>query len=259
MNEKVFPLLSYLRYWLKKEDKYSLQSPGIFSLYEDLFRFLQTRKSLDLDIEAHRAELLRNHQTIQVLDLGAGSKKIKSPVRKISEVTRYSSTSRKHAQLLQYFCSLTRAKNVIELGTCLGITTRYLSKMTHGKLFTFEASAQLLSKAKEGWKATHVDFVEGDIRQTLPEKILDLDEVDFAFIDANHTYSGTLFSYNQLSKKIAEQGIIAIGDIHWSEEMEKAWNEIKSRPEIKLSLDFYEVGILIFEFPGRKSEYILEF
>jgi hypothetical protein len=50
-----------------------------------------------------------------------------------------------------------------------------------------------------------------------------------------------------------------IGDIHWSGEMENAWKKIIQFPEVKLSLDFYEVGVIFFDFPGKKTQYILDF
>jgi hypothetical protein len=41
--------------------------------------------------------------------------------------------------------------------------------------------------------------------------------------------------------------------------MQSAWNEIIEFPEVRLSLDFYEVGILFFEFPGDKEHWVLDF
>jgi hypothetical protein len=62
-----------------------------------------------------------------------------------------------------------------------------------------------------------------------------------------------------LISKTSPESIIAIGDIHWSKSMEKAWKEIQEFPEVKLSLDFYEVGVLFFQFPGEKTHLILDF
>ena len=82
--------------------------------------------------------------------------------------------------------------------------------------------------------------------------------VDFALIDANHTYQGTIRTFNTLLQKVHSGSIIAIGDIHWSREMHLAWDEIKAHPKVKLSMDFYEAGILFFDFPGEKTDLILD-
>jgi predicted O-methyltransferase YrrM len=259
LNEKVYSFLAYLSYWLKKEDKYALQSPLLYKHYKELFKFIEERKDTDLEIEEFRNQLLQSQKLIPVLDLGAGSKKVNSPIREVAKITKYSTSNRKYAQLLQYFCAQTHGEIIIELGTCVGITTRYLSKVTKTQLLTFEASEELIQVAKDDFKLPKVKFVAGDINFTLPEELRKIEKVDFAFIDANHTYEGTMKSFKELISKINSESIIVIGDIHWSRGMEKAWKEIKEFPDIKLSLDFYEVGILFFQFPGEKTHLILDF
>ena len=259
MKKKVFPFISYLIYWLKKEDQYSLQSPLLYNLYGNLFKFRSERKNLDLEIETYRKQLIQNQELIPVLDLGAGSKRVNTPIRKVAKVTKYSTSNRKYAQLLQYFCAQTPAEIVIELGTCVGITTRYLSQVTRMQLLTFEASEALIQVAKTDLNLTNIKFVLGDISFTLPQELEKVDKVDFAFIDANHTYQGTLNSFNEIISKINSNSIIAIGDIHWSYEMQQAWTEIKQRPEVKLSMDFFEIGIILFVFPGEKKHLVLDF
>lgn len=259
MKEKFFPFFSYFSYWLKKEDQYSLQSPLLFNLFRDLLKFRLERKKQDLEIENYRKHLIRNQELITVLDLGAGSKRMNTPIRKVAKVTKYSTSDRKYAQLLQYFCARTPAEIVIELGTCVGITTRYLSQVTKVQLLTFEASEALIQVAKTDLHRPNVKFVAGDIGITLPIELKNVEKVNFAFIDANHTYQDTLNSFNELVSKINSNSIIAIGDIHWSSEMQQAWTEIIQRPEVKLSLDFFEIGILLFEFPGKKKHLVLDF
>jgi hypothetical protein len=53
--------------------------------------------------------------------------------------------------------------------------------------------------------------------------------------------------------------IVAIADIHWSREMNRAWEEIKMNPAVSLSMDFYECGILIFKKEVTKSHYVLHY
>ncbi len=259
MNEKVYSFLAYLSYWLKKEDKYALQSPLLYNHYKELFKFIEERKNTDLEIEEFRNQLLQSQTLIPVLDLGAGSKKVNTPIREVAKITKYSTSNRKFAQLLQYFCTQTNGEIVIELGTCVGITTRYLNKVTKTKLLTFEASDELIKVAKGDSKLSKVKFVAGDINFTLPEELSEIKKIDFAFIDANHTYEGTMKSFKELISKTSPESIIAIGDIHWSKGMEKAWKEIQEFPEVKLSLDFYEIGVLFFQFPGEKTHLILDF
>lgn len=259
MGNRFFALWSYFNYWLKKEDKFSIHSPLLFKTYSELFNFISKRNQLDLDIEESRKSLLHSNEIIEVLDLGAGSKKVNTQKRKVSAITAYSTSDRKISRLLQFFCSLTPARQVIELGTCVGINTKYLARQTNGYLATFEGSTELARIAFSNLTESNVEIIVGNISDTLPNYLSKIDFVDFAFIDANHTYSGTLSSLKIILQKVRSGSIIAIGDIHWSPEMQSVWNEIIELPAVSLSLDFYEVGILFFEFPSKKEHCILDF
>ncbi len=259
MQKALFPVLAYVRYWLLKEDSYSFQSPFLFNLYEGLKHFIKAREELDKDIEAYRSVLLTSDKEIDVLDLGAGSKKVKTSRRKLADITRYSTSSRKYAQLYQFFCCATPNQTVIELGTCMGISGRYLSRVTKGTVFTLEGSEELCKAARPISGFENMQFLCGQIEGVLPKLLDSVVQIDFALIDANHTYKGTMQSFFSLVPKVHAQSIIAVGDIHWSPAMEKAWREIIAHPSVRLSLDFYECGILFFQFPGEKSHYVVDY
>lgn len=257
MINNFFSFYSFLGHWLKKVDGYSLQSPFVFQVYQDLQNYLKTQISSNQQIEAVRKHLLSSSQNIKVLDLGAGSKKVNTHQRKVSDITRYSTSPKKYALLYQYFCQLTPANQVIELGTCMGITTQYLAKVTKGHLYTFEGSEEILQIARSTAQLTNASYIQGDISTKLPEILSTLDQIDFALIDANHTYFGATDYFGLLLDKIHKDSIIAIGDIYWSTEMNKAWNEIKDHPQVFLSLDFFECGILFFNPKLKKDHFTL--
>jgi len=70
-----------------------------------------------------------------------------------------------------------------------------------------------------------------------------------AFIDGNHRKAPTLDYFNKIMHKTNEYSCIVFDDIHWSREMEEAWEEIKRDDRVKLSIDLFFVGIVFF----RKS------
>lgn len=231
----------------------------MFNTYRGLTKFIESRKDADLDIEAYRDNLLLSDEIIEVQDYGAGSKRVNTSLRKVADITKYSTSNRKFAQLYQYFCTLTPANTVLELGTCMGISSRYLSKVTSGQVQTFEGSKEIARVATPRQGFENITIQVGELKDTLRYTLSNLARVDFALIDATHTYEGTIQYFEQILSKTHPQSIIAIGDIHWSKEMEKAWEEIKSKPEVQLTLDFYECGIVFLEYPGEKSDYILDF
>ncbi|WP_373523200.1 O-methyltransferase [Aquiflexum sp.] len=259
MRKYLFPFFAYLKYWLVKEDRYAIQSPLVFDLYNGLLIFIKDSIDSDSDLEIIRNELLADPEILYIEDFGVGSKKLKDNLRKTSSVTKYSTSSRKFSKLYQYFCLRTPAKTVLELGTCVGINTRYLSKTTKGQLLTFEGSDSLWKKAQESGIPDNTQYLLGNINKTLSKKLQEFDNVDFVLIDATHSFNATKHYFESLIPYIQEDSIIAVADIHWSGEMTAAWKEIKRHPLVILSIDFYECGILIFDKKYPKGAYILHY
>jgi predicted O-methyltransferase YrrM len=259
LRKLLFPFFAYLKYWLVKEDRYSVQSPLVYNLYDGLLAFSKKSVGKDSELEEIRKKLDQDLEILEIEDFGAGSKKLKNDLRKTSSITKHSTSSRKYSQLYQYFCSCTPAKIVFELGTCVGINTRYLSRATRGQLFTFEGSKALWQKAQEFPSPDNVQYILGDINTTLSKTLQESGSVDFILIDATHTFQGTLSYFELIIPFIRESSIAAVADIHWSAEMNAAWEQIKRHPKVILSLDFYECGILIFDKKYSKGDYILHY
>jgi len=258
LKRYLFPVYSSIVYWLKKEDRYSLQGPFISGLYKNLQSFFLHSKMKDLELEGFRKKLLRDQEILEIEDFGAGSKKLKkNKFRKTSSITKYSTTGRKYSQVYQFFCSLTPAKHVLELGTCVGINTKYLEKVTKGELYTLEGSEALWRKAQENHPGKNTHFLLGNIKDTLPKHLSQIDQVDFVLIDATHNYKGTLTYFNNLLPYLHTGSIVIIADIHWSGEMEQAWTEIIESQAISISIDLYECGVLFFRRDLPKANYIL--
>lgn len=242
---------------MKREDQYALQGPFLANFYSGLREHVKTALASPDPFDLQRKQLAQDDQEIKVVDFGAGSKKLKSNIRSTSQIYKFSTSGRKFSTIYSYLCSQTPALHVLELGTCLGINCLYLAKSTRGNLFSFEGSPSLLEKANGIKIFSHINFIAGNITQTLPEHLKNNEKVDFALIDATHTYEATLSYFKILLPYLKEESIIVIADIHWSKGMEKAWNEIREDLSVSLSLDFYECGVLFFKKGLSKSHYIL--
>ena len=68
-----------------------------------------------------------------------------------------------------------------------------------------------------------------------------------AFIDANHTYANTLEYFSVLADKAHEKSIVVVDDIHYSEEMEKAWKAICADVRVTSTIDLYQMGLVFFD------------
>lgn len=191
--------------------------------------------------------------------------KIKLSDRKttIGKELRRSGKTPKYAQLLQRLAAHNEAKTIVELGTNMGISTMYLaSNNTKAKVYTYEKEGALTKIAKENFKKAglnNITVIEGNIDTTLPSTIDKYDKLDLVFIDANHTYEATKRYYTICTKHRSEKAIIVLDDIHWSPDMEQIWEEIIADDDVKVSIDLFGMGILIFNKELKKQHYIVNY
>jgi predicted O-methyltransferase YrrM len=104
---------------------------------------------------------------------------------------------------------------------------------------------------------SNIKVYNGDIQATLPSFLASQKHIDFIFFDANHQYEPTLSYFYQCLPYAHENSCFVFDDIHWSKEMEKAWETIQSHPDVTVSLDFYQVGIVFFRKGQAKEHFIL--
>jgi hypothetical protein len=56
-----------------------------------------------------------------------------------------------------------------------------------------------------------------------------------------------------------EGSIFIFDDIHWSKEMELAWEEIKNHPKVTVTLDLFKIGIVFFHTGQMKQHFRIRF
>lgn len=256
----LFHIQSYLSHWLNAVDEHSIHSPFFFDFYGKAITKKTEDPSLQA-IEGIREKLLTTHAEITVKDLGAPSPHFHSNTRKISQVAATSLTPEKFCKLywrmIQYFGS----KNIVELGTSLGITTLYLAQSKSTKVHTFEGNSSVADIALTNFEfseSRNIKLVIGDIDETLPEFLQTPQKIDFVLMDANHRYQPTLNYFEWLCKRMADKGVIVLDDIHYSPEMEKAWLKLKSHELVYGSIDLFRSGILFFDPTLNKQHFICQ-
>ncbi len=206
-------------------------------------------------IERERTALLRNNEVLTITDFGAGSTTTKSNKRKICEIARSALKPKKFGQLMFRIVNYYKAATTIELGTSLGITAAYLATGNElGHVYTFEGAAEIANVARDNFEKLgikNIDLIKGNFDVTLPLKLNDLSTIDLAFVDGNHRKEPTIHYFHQLLKKVTTQSILIFDDIHWSKEMEEAWEYIKQHKSVTLTLDLFFIGLVFFR-PEQK-------
>ena len=211
------------------------------------------------EIEHERNRFLNDPTIISGMDFGAGSRLKNS--RKISSIARYGISSKKDCLFLLGIANIINANTLLELGTSLGISTAYLASSNHLKsIYTFEGNeplANMSSKLFDRLDIKHVQLIKGDIDCTLPKALDKIEKLDLVIIDANHTRKALLKYYGLLKTRLSEFGVIVVDDISWSTDMYRGWKKIISFPEVTLSLEFLNKGLLFFKKGIQKQRYVL--
>lgn len=248
----------YLKYYFTASNGkgHGVHSPFVFDF---IIHVLNDKAAYPcyVTVEHKRKELMNENRIIQVEDYGAGSTKLKSPQRKVSNIVKTSVKHKKWGQLLFRICKHYQVKNVIELGTSLGVTTSYLANAAE-QVFSIEGSPQVASIAKEviaSQQLSNVQVFTGTFKEQLPEVLQQAGKIDLAFIDGHHLQKPTLEYFNQIIPFIHNDSVIIFDDIHWSAGMESAWGAVKANPAVTLSVDLFFIGLVFFNSNFKEKQH----
>jgi predicted O-methyltransferase YrrM len=241
----------YLRYYLTASNGkgHGMHSPFVFDF---ILHVLNNKKnySVSAEIEALRKELLKNNTILTIEDLGAGSRVQTSKKRSVKSLSRTAVKPKKYSRLLYRLVKHYQPQNIIELGTSLGITTTYFSKANPGAdIITIEGSKSVATIAQQNFKnlgCINIESVIGNFDDQLPPIIDRLPSVDLAYIDGNHRLEPTLNYFEEFLPKTNNNSILIFDDIHWSKEMEEAWQKIKAHPSVRCTIDIFFLGFVFF-------------
>ena len=257
--------LSYLRYWLRSGNAHGLHSPFVFGLYTTVIRHDGEFGAYGR-IEERRRELLRSNEIITVKDFGAGSQVAGAggTQRRVRAIARHEAKPSRLAQLLFRLVNHFQPATILELGTSLGLTTAYLAAAdSRNQIITFEGCSNTAAVAHETFEKLglrNVRLVEGNLDQTLPATLAKLKKpVDFAFFDGNHRYEPTLRYFEQCLANAHENSVFVLDDIHWSAEMEQAWEAIKAHPAVTVTIDLFYVGLVFFRKKQPRQDFWLRY
>jgi len=254
----------YIKYKLTAKHKHGhgIHSPFIYTLLRQAIEGKQTSPGF-AEIEKCRKEFLRNSEIIEVEDLGAGSKNAKTNQRKISNIAHSALTQKKYTQLLFRLVNYLKPKIILEFGTSLGITTMYLAEGNpEGLITTMEGSLKITDLAKTNFSKlnyNNISTVVGNFDEILPEILKTKPTLDFVFFDGNHKKEPTLRYFEACLPLKSNESLFVFDDIHWSEGMENAWDEIKKHQETVVTIDLFFFGLVFFRKEMSKQNYIIKF
>ena len=254
--------IDYLKHQFAAKTRHGTHSPFVYKLADEVIYDFSGKAEYNA-IEAQRKKLLRDARVVQVTDLGAGSHLNKNRTKKVRQLAKNALKSPKLAQLIYRIAKQQNPSNIIELGTCLGITTAYLSKaQPDANILTIEGCPQTAEIAYQNFHELGLENIEmqvGNFDDLLPRAIEEREALDFVYIDGNHTKAATINYFNLCLPKVTEDSLLIFDDIYWSEGMKEAWEEIKAHPQVTVTIDLFWIGLVYFKKDQVKEHFKLKF
>lgn len=252
----------FLKHRLTAKSRHGTHSPFVYKLTDEVIYDFNTKTDYK-NIEAQRKKLFNDDSLITVTDLGAGSHLNKDRTKKVKEIAKNALKSPALAQLIYRLAKDSNPSSIIELGTCLGITTAYLSKACpDADVVTIEGCPETAKVAHRNFRELDLDNVElqvGNFDVLLPEVIAGRERLDFVYIDGNHRKDATLNYFNWCLPKVHDGSLLIFDDIYWSKGMKEAWTEIKNHPDVTVTIDLFWIGLVYFRKGQVKEHFKIKF
>ncbi|MGL2966717.1 O-methyltransferase [Flavobacterium sp. XGLA_31] len=257
---------AYLNFIYHSKNEHGVHSPFVFALVTKCFYDTKKYQEYTL-LKNYRNSLLQNKNTIEVIDFGAGSRVFKSNTRAINQIAKNAGISSKRAELLFRITNYFQPENILEIGTSLGLATSALSLglgakpnraelNPKAKIITLEGCPNTLATAQRQ-PLENVQYVNTEFSTYL--KTLEAERAVFNLIyfDGNHSKQATLDYFELLLSTITNDSVWIFDDIHWSADMEAAWEAIKNHPKVTVTIDTFQWGLVFFRKEQPKEHFVI--
>jgi predicted O-methyltransferase YrrM len=198
-----------------------------------------------------------------VIDYGSGSGRLKSNLRKISDIVKYSSIPARYGSLLANLSAEFGRGGVIELGTSLGVSASYLASMSaNTAIYTIEGCPETAKIADDNFRELKLDNIKiyngtfDDMLGVMEEKKIC---PGLVYIDGDHSGESVLKYFYRIAAISDSETVIVMDDIHSSREMGSAWNIIKQYEKVTLSIDIFRMGMIFFRKGLTRDDIIIRY
>jgi predicted O-methyltransferase YrrM len=252
-------VFEFIKYQLIAKGRHGIHSPFVYKLVDEILN-----QKVPNSVKLQQNELFRNLKKtktkINFQEFGAGSKKMDRQ-RIVSDVFRQSATRGKYAKLIYLLSKNFEHKEILELGTSLGVGTLHLHwGNPSAKITTLEACPNTFAFARKNLQSQCYPNGPINIENTLFKEFIETSKTnyDLIFIDGHHNGTALLEYMEALDKNSNERTIFIVDDIRWSKDMLMAWNQLIQNEKYQLSIDFFKMGILMKRPTQMKEHFTLK-
>ncbi len=249
----------YFNYILKAKGRHGTHSPFIYNLVDKCI-YTKIDKKNEFFIKNYYKELAKSNDLIEFTDFGAGSKKMNS-IRKVKGILKNSSSKGKYARLLFNLSKYFQPKNILELGTSLGVGTINLHLGNpESKITTLEGCPNTFEFTKTNFqkkKLTQINLIN-DQFSTFIKNLEQEVKFNLIYIDGHHDGKALKMYIELLTPYFHNDSIIILDDIRWSESMLDSWKNIIASEKFHVTVDFFRMGLISPRKQQEKEHFIIK-
>lgn len=253
-------LKSYLKFLYNSKNEHGVHSPFVFSLVTKCFYDKKKYPEYTI-LKNYRNSLLQNKNTIEVTDFGAGSRVFKSNTRAINQIAKTAGISTQRAELLFRIVNYFQPENILEIGTSLGLATTALALGNkNGKIISLEGCLNTINQCQlqlQKFNINNVECVNTEFSSYLSNFQLPISNFQLIYFDGNHSNKATIDYFELLLPTINNDSVWIFDDIHWSKDMEEAWEIIKNHSKVTVTIDTFQWGIVFFRKEQEKEHFVI--
>lgn len=261
--------LKFINYRLFEKHKkgHGIHSPFLYKLIRNVFLNKENPPELNKVFQIFD-KYKKSKEVLEFIEIGAGSNIIKNQNKdnlktiSVGKIIRTSSVNKKYGQLIYNMIQYFKPDDILELGASVGISSSFIAKAAPKSNFkSIEGIEEKINIAKKIASELNLntEFILGDFDQVLDSTLKKYDKLGLVFFDGNHKKQSTLNYFNSCLTKSHNDTIFIFDDIHWSTEMEEAWNVIKNHEKVKVSIDLFRLGLIFFKKELSYQHYVIKF
>lgn len=253
-----FKSKAFLKFLWHSKNQHGIHSPFVYKLITKCFYNKEHFEVYDLWDMAEKV-CLKSDEVLKVEDFGAGSKVFKTNLRPVSKIAKHVSISRKRARLMIRLVDYLSVKDALELGTSIGLGSVCIAGSGQAHLKTIEACSATSAYAQSQFQKLNLPHITS-INSSFAESLAGLnseEKFDLIFIDGHHDGEATLGYFETLLKHKHNDTVFVFDDIHWSPSMEMAWEHIKTHPDVQVTVDTFQWGLVFFRKEQVKQHFVI--
>ncbi|AUC82091.1 O-methyltransferase [Lacinutrix sp. Bg11-31] len=249
-------IIAYIKFLKRSTNQHGVHSPFVYNLITKCF-YDKSKYNKYKEIASYRKALRKSKDTINVIDLGSGSRVFKTSQRSVSKMVQKVGASKKESKLLFRLVNYLQINTILELGTSLGIATHAMAVANPEIKMTSIEGCPNISAYTKGtlgqFNLKNTEILTGDFNDAI--KPLALNKYDLIYFDGNHQKQATLDYFETLLTTTTNDSFFIFDDIYWSKEMTEAWEIIKKHPQVTVTIDTFFLGFVFFRKEQKKEHF----